>query len=164
MAEGDAPDGPEGGKDSEGTQDAGHTSDASTGPGTPAADSEPTPLREDQIQNAMAFLSHPKVCSIVHLHAKLMHTASWVIESGALVTSTCDVRLLACTMQVQGSTADAKRSFLERKGLTQPEIDEAVRRVPLQAATALQAPSGQAAGVHPNSMSLCCLQCEPSLR
>eukprot|EP00891_Asterochloris_glomerata_P006807 jgi/Astpho2/6807/Aster-x1399 len=110
MAEGDAPDGPEGGKDSEASQDAAHTADASTGPGTPAADSEPAPLREDQIQNAMAFLSHPKV---------------------------------------QGSTADAKRSFLERKGLTQAEIDEAVRRVPPQTATAPQAPSAQAAGARP---------------
>ncbi len=62
------------------------------------------------------------------------------------------MRLLACTMQVQGSTADAKRSFLERKGLTQAEIDEAVRRVPPQTATAPQAPSAQAAGLHPSSM------------
>ena len=74
------------------------------------------------------------------------------------------MRLLACTMQVQGSTADAKRSFLERKGLTQAEIDEAVRRVPPQAATVLPAPSGQAAGVHPISMFLCCLQCKPHLQ
>ena len=65
MAEGDAPDGPGRGKDSEASQDAAHTADASTGPGTPAADSEPAPLREDQIQNAMAFLSHPKVCLMI---------------------------------------------------------------------------------------------------
>ncbi|GFR48938.1 hypothetical protein Agub_g10945 [Astrephomene gubernaculifera] len=49
-------------------------------------------LREDQVQNAVGFLSHP---------------------------------------QVRGSTNTAsKRSFLERKGLTAAEIDEAFRRVP----------------------------------
>lgn len=32
--------------------------------------------------------------------------------------------------QVQGSTVASKRSFLERKGLTATEIDEAFRRVP----------------------------------
>eukprot|EP00878_Enallax_costatus_P024627 GHUV01026301.1.p1 GENE.GHUV01026301.1~~GHUV01026301.1.p1 ORF type:complete len:217 (+),score=39.89 GHUV01026301.1:83-652(+) len=48
-------------------------------------------LREDQIQNAVAFLSHPKV---------------------------------------RGSAISAKRSFLEKKGLTAAEIDEAFKRVP----------------------------------
>ena len=32
--------------------------------------------------------------------------------------------------QVRGSTVASKRSFLERKGLTSDEIDEAFRRVP----------------------------------
>jgi len=32
--------------------------------------------------------------------------------------------------QVRGSTVASKRSFLERKGLTADEIDEAFRRVP----------------------------------
>ncbi|KAL3628812.1 hypothetical protein CASFOL_027858 [Castilleja foliolosa] len=50
------------------------------------------PIREDQIQNAMKFLSHPKV---------------------------------------RGSPVMYRRSFLERKGLTKEEIDEAFRRVPV---------------------------------
>nr|CAD1834240.1 unnamed protein product [Ananas comosus var. bracteatus] len=49
------------------------------------------PIREDQVQNAVNFLSHPKV---------------------------------------RGSLVIYKRSFLERKGLTREEIDEAFRRVP----------------------------------
>lgn len=50
------------------------------------------PLREDQIQNAVKFLSHPKV---------------------------------------KGSPVIYRRSFLEKKGLTKEEIDEAFRRVPV---------------------------------
>lgn len=50
------------------------------------------PLREDQVQNAVKFLSHPKV---------------------------------------RGSPVVYRRSFLERKGLTKGEIDEAFRRVPV---------------------------------
>ncbi|XP_022894943.1 peroxisomal membrane protein PEX14-like isoform X1 [Olea europaea var. sylvestris] len=49
------------------------------------------PIREDQVQNAVKFLSHPKV---------------------------------------RGSPVIYRRSFLERKGLTKEEIDEAFRRVP----------------------------------
>ncbi|KAJ4897399.1 Peroxisomal membrane protein PEX14 [Raphanus sativus] len=49
------------------------------------------PLREDQIQNAIKFLSHPRV---------------------------------------RGSPVIHRRSFLEKKGLTKEEIDEAFRRVP----------------------------------
>ncbi|XP_042042914.1 peroxisomal membrane protein PEX14-like [Salvia splendens] len=49
------------------------------------------PIREEQVQNAMKFLSHPKV---------------------------------------RGSPVMYRRSFLERKGLTKEEIDEAFRRVP----------------------------------
>uniref|UniRef100_A0A0C9RPY9 Peroxisomal membrane protein PEX14 n=1 Tax=Wollemia nobilis TaxID=56998 RepID=A0A0C9RPY9_9CONI len=55
----------------------------------PFANSEP--MREDQVQNAVKFLSHPKV---------------------------------------RGSPVMYRRSFLERKGLTKEEIDEAFRRVP----------------------------------
>ncbi|XP_072999015.1 peroxisomal membrane protein PEX14-like isoform X1 [Typha latifolia] len=51
----------------------------------------PEPMREDQIQNAVKFLSHPKV---------------------------------------RGSPIIHRRSFLENKGLTKEEIDEAFRRVP----------------------------------
>lgn len=50
------------------------------------------PMREDQVQNAVKFLSHPKV---------------------------------------QGSPVIYRRSFLEKKGLTKEEIDEAFRRVPV---------------------------------
>lgn len=50
------------------------------------------PMREEQVQNAMKFLSHPKV---------------------------------------RGSTVIYRRSFLEKKGLTKEEIDEAFRRVPV---------------------------------
>eukprot|EP00249_Psilotum_nudum_P019224 c27151_g2_i1 orf=420-2396(+) len=52
---------------------------------------EPQPIREDQVQNAVRFLSHPKV---------------------------------------RGSPIVHRRSFLERKGLSRDEIDEAFRRVP----------------------------------
>ncbi|XP_065875980.1 peroxisomal membrane protein PEX14 isoform X2 [Euphorbia lathyris] len=51
----------------------------------------PEPVREEQVQNAVKFLSHPKV---------------------------------------RGSPVMYRRSFLERKGLTKEEIDEAFRRVP----------------------------------
>lgn len=50
------------------------------------------PLREEQVQNAVKFLSHPKV---------------------------------------KGSPVIYRRSFLEKKGLTKEEIDEAFRRVPV---------------------------------
>ncbi|KZV46276.1 hypothetical protein F511_10410 [Dorcoceras hygrometricum] len=49
------------------------------------------PIREDQVENAVKFLSHPKV---------------------------------------RGSPVIYRRSFLEKKGLTKEEIDEAFRRVP----------------------------------
>ncbi|KAI4326743.1 hypothetical protein MLD38_032022 [Melastoma candidum] len=58
-------------------------------------------MREEQVQNAVKFLSHPKV---------------------------------------QGSPVIYRRSFLERKGLTKEEIDEAFRRVP-DPATSAQAPA-----------------------
>lgn len=51
------------------------------------------PIREDQVQNAVSFLSHPRV---------------------------------------RGSPVVHRRNFLERKGLTKEEIDEAFRRVPDQ--------------------------------
>ncbi|GJN06075.1 hypothetical protein PR202_ga23761 [Eleusine coracana subsp. coracana] len=51
----------------------------------------PQPMREDYIQNAVKFLSHPKV---------------------------------------KGSPVFHRRSFLEKKGLTKDEIDEAFRQVP----------------------------------
>ncbi|KAF9625461.1 hypothetical protein IFM89_023056 [Coptis chinensis] len=54
------------------------------------------PIREDQVQNAVKFLSHPKV---------------------------------------RGSPVMYRRSFLEKKGLSKEEIDEAFRRVPDPAPT-----------------------------
>ncbi|KAM7272551.1 hypothetical protein ACFE04_027214 [Oxalis oulophora] len=68
---------------------------------TPSVFVNSQPLREDQIQNAMKFLSHPKV---------------------------------------RGSPVMYRRSFLENKGLTREEIDEAFRRVPDPSPSA-QAPS-----------------------
>ncbi|KAI5064944.1 hypothetical protein GOP47_0019639 [Adiantum capillus-veneris] len=53
--------------------------------------SEPQPIREDQVNNAVTFLSHPKV---------------------------------------RGSPMVHRFSFLERKGLTREEIEEAFRRCP----------------------------------
>ncbi|XP_054822438.1 peroxisomal membrane protein PEX14-like isoform X2 [Prosopis cineraria] len=61
------------------------------------------PMREEQVQNAVKFLSHPKV---------------------------------------KGSPIIYRRSFLEQKGLTKEEIDEAFRRVPDSP------PSVQTAGVN----------------
>ncbi|XP_008647885.1 peroxin Pex14 isoform X2 [Zea mays] len=52
---------------------------------------QPQPVREDYVENAVKFLSHPKV---------------------------------------RGSPVVYRRSFLEKKGLTTQEIDEALRRVP----------------------------------
>ncbi|KAL6010968.1 hypothetical protein ACLOJK_001411 [Asimina triloba] len=65
--------------------------DASNGysPNSVFVNSEP--MREEQVQNAVKFLSHPKV---------------------------------------RGSPVMYRRSFLEKKGLTREEIDEAFRRVP----------------------------------
>lgn len=53
----------------------------------------PEPVREDQVQNAVNFLSHPKV---------------------------------------RGSPVLYRRAFLEKKGLTKDEIDEAFRRLPVR--------------------------------
>lgn len=53
---------------------------------------EAQPIREDQVANAVNFLSHPKVRSSPIVH---------------------------------------RRTFLERKGLTPEEIDEAFRRCPV---------------------------------
>eukprot|EP00897_Mesotaenium_endlicherianum_P006573 jgi/Mesen1/5944/ME000301S05072 len=63
----------------------------------------PTPIREDQVENAVKFLSHPKV---------------------------------------KGSPVKYRRSFLERKGLTADEIDEAFRRVPAPPAPPMAQPLG----------------------
>ncbi|KAK6920713.1 Peroxisome membrane anchor protein Pex14p, N-terminal [Dillenia turbinata] len=74
--------------------------DAKASP-TPSVFVNTEPMREDQVQNAVNFLSHPKV---------------------------------------RGSPVIYRRSFLERKGLTKEEIDEAFRRVPDPPPTATSAP------------------------
>lgn len=73
------------------------------------------PIREEQVQNAMKFLSHPKV---------------------------------------RGSPVIYRRSFLERKGLTKEEIDEAFQRVPDQmpaVSTTQPAVSSQDGQIKPSS-------------
>ncbi|CAL4909926.1 unnamed protein product [Urochloa decumbens] len=65
--------------------------DPATGAEKLVFEAAPQPMREDYVQNAVKFLSHPKV---------------------------------------QGSPVVYRRSFLEKKGLTTQEIDEAFRRVP----------------------------------
>ncbi|KAL0440910.1 UNVERIFIED_CONTAM: Peroxisomal membrane protein PEX14 [Sesamum radiatum] len=81
---------------SQGVQPANH--DSQDTKVEPVKETSPTsvfvnsePIREEQVQNAVKFLSHPKV---------------------------------------RGSPVIYRRSFLERKGLTKEEIDEAFRRVP----------------------------------
>ncbi|CAM8926137.1 unnamed protein product [Rhodiola kirilowii] len=60
------------------------------------------PIREDQVQNAVKFLSHPKV---------------------------------------KGSPVMYRRSFLEKKGLSREEIDEAFHRVPDASPATVNAPA-----------------------
>ncbi|BBH03819.1 peroxin 14 [Prunus dulcis] len=73
----------------EGQQDAGAEPPKLTS--TPSVFVNSEPMREEQVQNAVKFLSHPKV---------------------------------------KGSPVMYRRSFLEKKGLTKEEIDEAFGRVP----------------------------------
>ncbi|XP_048443773.1 peroxisomal membrane protein PEX14-like isoform X1 [Pyrus x bretschneideri] len=73
----------------EGQQDAGDEPPRQSS--TPSVFVNSEPMREEQVQNAVKFLSHPKV---------------------------------------RGSPVVYRRSFLEKKGLTKEEIDEAFRRVP----------------------------------
>ncbi|KAG2625185.1 hypothetical protein PVAP13_3KG201200 [Panicum virgatum] len=75
----------------------------------------PQPVREDYVENAVKFLSHPKV---------------------------------------RGSPVVYRRSFLEKKGLTTQEIDEAFRRVPdpqPSATTATASQSQQQANIQNQS-------------
>lgn len=74
------------------------------------------PMREEQVQNAVNFLSHPRV---------------------------------------RGSPVIYRRSFLEKKGLTREEIDEAFRRVPDPPPDATKveaAPANQAAQPKPSTI------------
>ncbi|GBG68813.1 hypothetical protein CBR_g3508 [Chara braunii] len=68
---------------------------------------QPPLMREDQVQNAVNFLSHPKV---------------------------------------RGSPVKFRRAFLERKGLSQGEIDEAFRRVP-DSSPSMEAKGNDASGL-----------------
>lgn len=68
---------------------------------TPSVFVNSEPIREEQVQNAVKFLSHPKV---------------------------------------RGSPVIYRRSFLERKGLSKEEIDEAFRRVPVRNVPCLSLP------------------------
>ena len=119
----------------------------------------PRELREDQIENAVSFLAHPKVqplfCTahVPDRHHNRKHStryapgrtclcfaqAAWMCSGTIMLRCKLDspvMGLLALTAmcefmeQVRGSTVASKRSFLERKGLTSDEIDEAFRRVP----------------------------------
>lgn len=75
------------------------------------ASEQPSPsLREDLVANAVGFLSNPKVCTLI----------PWPASCGAFHPS----------LQVRASAEGPKRQFLENKGLTTAEIDEAFRRVP----------------------------------
>jgi hypothetical protein len=96
----------------------------------------PAAIREDQIANAVAFLTHPKVQWLHLERSQHIHFAKpflkWVVVD----------------LQVRESPTATKRSFLERKGLTAAEIDEAFRRVPeptTSTATPLSVPSQNAA-------------------
>ncbi|CAN0890301.1 Peroxisomal membrane protein PEX14 [Linum grandiflorum] len=66
------------------------------------------PIREDQVENAVKFLSHPKVRDSPVIH---------------------------------------RRNFLEKKGLTKEEIDEAFRRVPDPSPSAQATGTNQANGI-----------------
>eukprot|EP00951_Prasinocladus_malaysianus_P004688 scaffold33057_cov38-Prasinocladus_malaysianus.AAC.1 len=57
---------------------------------------------------------------------------------------------VALSCQVRSSTDSAKRTFLEKKGLTAAEINEAFRRVPSEAAAPAQL---QASNQTPTSQS-----------
>nr|PNR48494.1 hypothetical protein PHYPA_012971 [Physcomitrium patens] len=86
---------------------------------------EPQPIREDQVVNAVNFLSHPKVRSSPIVH---------------------------------------RRSFLERKGLTKEEIDEAFRRVPDPPSSEVAAASAATKGAQvsvPSSQSIAPAQSQP---
>jgi hypothetical protein len=126
----------------------------------PPAGATPS-LREDQVQNAVAFLSHPKVGLRRAEFARLFRAAimftgpaeaiPWPATvccrrpppsavAGPLLGFVLLTVTLAC-LQVRSSPVASKREFLQRKGLIEAEIDEAFRRVPEAPAAAAPAPS-----------------------
>ena len=85
----------------------------------------PKSIREDQVNNAVAFLTHPKV--------SLEDSEFW---------STCSYCTIFVSFQVRDSTEESKKTFLESKGLTEEEIEEAFQRVGINQPTQVsQAPS-----------------------
>ena len=101
---------------------------------TPAP-SAPAVLREDQLTNAVAFLSHPKVRRQVEgLH--VLGCRRSPLPPTPHLTPPCLRLSVPPACQVRSSSAASKREFLQKKGLTQAEIEEAFRRVP-------QPPPGQ---------------------
>lgn len=113
--------------------EASDNNSSGTGPPPEPSPSSPAALREDQIQNAVSFLSHPKVGSSGQGHGR---PASLQAPVSGLRRGP-DPCAMHPPAQVRSSAADQKRQFLQRKGLTEAEIDEAFRRVPEQ-------PPGQA--------------------
>ena len=107
------------------------------------------PLREDQVANAVSFLTSPKAC---RNPAVLMHTGhvtrgytprlhSERCACRATRSRPADLTSLELCMQVAPASTEQKRSFLIKKGLTVGEIDEAFRRAPAAPAAAAVAPA-----------------------
>ena len=84
-------------------------------PGLPGAPGASAPLREESVQNAVAFLQHPKV---------RFEACAAVSRRGRAAPP------LTRALQVRPSASEYMRAFLETKGLTAAEIAEAFRRVP----------------------------------
>jgi hypothetical protein len=88
---------------------------------TAEAAAEEQELREDQIGNAVAFLTHPKACPKFGLCKVALRNKGFSGHPTLFIP--------VSIAQVRESPIATKRSFLERKGLTAAEIDEAIRRV-----------------------------------
>ena len=75
---------------------------------TPAAEAADAPLREDQIQNAVAFLAHPKVV--------ILSSGAYFASSPILVRAMLSSTSFACAEQLyvaletQGRVGDLERS------------------------------------------------------
>ena len=115
-------------------------------PPPPPTEKKETGGAEDQISNAVAFLTHPKVSSVSHQSFKgelfffsLLFHVSKHISSFFFLPRAC-VRV--CLSQVLESSEASKRSFLESKGLSKEQIDEAFQRVgPSRRSNAAGAPT-----------------------
>ena len=121
-------------------------------PADTASDDAPlnAPLREDQVANAVSFLTSPKACC-VPCSSDAVWACEWMemYTSAASDTVCVPSTLVAATdltsynlcMQVAPASTEQKRSFLIKKGLTVGEIDEAFRRAPDAPAAAAVAPA-----------------------